>query len=73
MPAIQELADAKTEGINANAKLDTLLAAVKGLSTPTINVPALAAQIAKLIPAPTVDYAALAEAVNNDHARRMGS
>ena len=56
---------------NASMKADTILAAVKGLSTPTINVPALAAEIAKLIPAPTVDYAALAEAVNNDAAKRM--
>jgi len=41
------------------------------VDAPAVNVKALAAEIAKLIPAPTVDYAALAEAVNNDAAKRM--
>ena len=69
--ALQELADAKSEGIRANGKLDALLTAIKGLSTPTVDVSALAAEIAKLIPAPTVDYAALAKAVNDDAHARM--
>ena len=67
--AIQELADAKSEGIRANGKLDTLLAAVKGLSTPTVDAGAVAAALAKN----TTFLAALAKAVNDDHARRMGS
>jgi len=41
------------------------------LNPDAIDVQALAAEVAKLIPAPTVDYAALAEAVNNDAAKRM--
>jgi len=50
--------------------------AVKGISTPaapTIDVKALAAEIAKLTPAPTVNYAALAKAVNDDTHARMKS
>ena len=69
IPAIQELADAKTEGIKANGKLDTLLTAIKGLSTPTVDAAAVAATLAKN----TTFLAALAKAVNDDHARRMGS
>jgi len=54
--------DAYTHLRRASGNTDAILAAVKALGTPTINVPALAAEIAKLIPAPTVDYAKLANA-----------
>ena len=64
--AIQELADAKTEGIKANGKLDALLTAVKGLSTPTVDAGDVAAALAKN----TTFHAALAKAVNDDAAKR---
>jgi len=58
------------------SRVADILDAVKGISTPaapTIDVKALAAEIAKLTPAPTVNYAALAKAVNDDAHARMKS
>jgi len=50
VPAIQELADAKTNAIQANAKADAILAALAKI--PGFDTKALAADIAKAMPAP---------------------
>lgn len=53
---LQELADAKTQGIIANVKADQILAALAKVSAPTTA---------------SIDYAKLAKAVNDDAAQRM--
>lgn len=68
VPAIQELADSKTLGINNGKKLDALIAALGKVSAPTIDYAKLAAAMPE--PAP-IDYAKLAKAVNDDAAKRM--
>ena len=68
VPAIQELADAKTQAIAANAKVDAVLAALKNV--PGVDVNALAAKVAALTPTTTVDYAKLADEVADELDRR---
>lgn len=51
VPAIQELADAKTNAIQANAKADAIIASLKDI--PSFDSDALAAKIVKLLPAAT--------------------
>lgn len=68
VPAIQELADSKTLGINNGKKLDAIIAALGKVSAPTIDYAKLAAAMPKPEP---IDYAKLAKAVNDDAAKRM--
>lgn len=68
VPAIQELADSKTLGINNGKKLDAIIAALGKVSAPTIDYTKLAVAMPKPEP---IDYAKLAKAVNDDAAKRM--
>jgi len=71
---IQELADGKSIGLSNGAKLDQLLARPTAVVSDD-QVKAIADAVAKQLGKPTItlDYAAIAKAVNDDAARRMTS
>lgn len=58
---------------NMQGALAVVVEDVAKLKAGGVDVTALAAAVAKAVPAPTVDVAAIVKAVNDDHAKRMGS
>jgi hypothetical protein len=71
---VQEIADGKTIGLSNGTKLDQLLARPAAVVTDD-QVKAIADAVAKQLGKPTItlDYSAIAKAVNDDTARRLTS